>query len=116
MSGMDGVFTGRKWTAFKKDKFSVVSCILLLSMCFVSFTAEIWANNKPLYMKLNGKSYFPAIKNYHPSVFGIEDSFRADYRKITKNASTVIWPLIRWSPSESNNEPAAFPSPPTSDN
>lgn len=109
-------FTGRKWDAFKKDKFSVVSLILLLSMCFVSFTAEIWANNKPLFMRLNGKTYFPAVFKYHPSEFGLEDSFRSDYKKITETASTVIWPLIRWSPNETNAVPKLYPSPPTQEN
>ncbi len=109
-------FTGRKWQAFKKDKFSVASMILLLLMCFVSFTAEMWANNKPLYMKLNGKSYFPTLKSYHPSEFGLEDSFRADYRKIAENATTVVWPLIKWSPSETNNKPKLYPAPPSAEN
>lgn len=109
-------FTGRKWAAFKKDRFSVFSFLLILGMCIISFTAEIWANNKPLYMKFNGKHYFPAFKKYHPSEFGAEDDFRSDYRKFALKADSVIWPIIRWSPSETNPEPKIYPSPPTRDN
>ncbi len=110
------LITGRRWRSFKKEKVSVGSLILLLVLCFVSFTAEFWANNKPIYMKINGKSYFPVFKKYHPSDFGFEGDFKSDYREIALKADTVIWPIIKWSPNETNKTPKIYPSPPSSEN
>ena len=111
--------TMRKWRRFKSRKLAVLSVWIILISCFVSFTAEFWANNKPLYLSYNNSSYFPVFKNYHPSVFGQEDAVVMDYRNLELNeesGDSVIWPLIPWNPYESNKEVGSYPSEPTSEN
>lgn len=111
--------TMRKWRRFKSRKLAVISVWIILLSCFVSFTAEFWANSKPLYLNYNGSSYFPVFRSYHPSEFGQEDAVVMDYRSLELNeekGDSVIWPLITWNPYESNKEVASYPSEPTSEN
>lgn len=106
----------RKWRRFKGRKMAVVSVWIILISCFVSFTAEFWANNKPLYLRYNNETYFPVFRNYHPSVFGHTQSVVMDYRSLEleeERGDTAIWPVIPWNPYESNIEVESYPSEPT---
>lgn len=106
----------RRWRAFKKQKLAVISSVCLLILCFFSFTAEFWANNKPIYMKFQGKSYFPSLITYHPKEFQQEGIFVTDYRALKDQADYMLWPFITWSPYESNKEVYDYPAPPSSVN
>jgi microcin C transport system permease protein len=107
----------KKWRRFKERKLAVISVWVILLCCFVSFTAEFWANSKPLYLRYNNTSYFPVFYRYHPSEFGLEHAVVMDYRKLelkSDRGDKAIWPLIHWNPYESNKEVASYPSEPTS--
>lgn len=109
----------KKWRRFKSRKLAVISCWLILIACFFSFTAEFWANNKPLYLKYDGKSYFPVFVTYHPTTFGNEQDLITDYRNLeldSDRGDTIFWPLISWNPYESNKEVDTYPSGPTAEN
>jgi microcin C transport system permease protein len=109
----------RKWRRFKSRKLAVVSSWLIGLFCVFSFTAEFWANNKPLYLKYQNKSYFPVMTDYHPSEFGDAKGVVTDYRALELNkerGDVALWPIIRWSPYESNKEVASYPSRPTAKN
>lgn len=109
----------KKWRRFKKNKLAVLSSWVLLVALFFSFTAEFWANSKPLYLKYQGRSYFPVFVNYHPSEFGDEKTMVTDYRGIElveERGDFALWPLIPWDPFESNKEVELYPSEPTGEN
>lgn len=109
----------KKWKRFKSNRLAVISSWLLLIAMVFSFTAEFWANNKPIYLHYNDKTYFPVIKTYHPTEFGEENTLVMDYRKLEldeERGDSVIWPLIQWNPFESNTEVDVYPSEPTSEN
>lgn len=111
--------TLKKWRRFKANKFAVLSSWILGIALLFSFTAEFWANSKPLYLKYNGKSYFPVFVTYHPTEFGEEKTMVTDYGEIEINeerGDKVIWPLIPWDPYESNKEVEVYPSEPSSEN
>ncbi len=109
--------TLKRYKRFKRDRVAVVSVWVLLALFFISFTAELWANNKPHVMSYNGSIYFPLFKDHHPSELGIEDMFVVDYRNLPKHEGDwQVWPLIKWNPYEGNRAVETFPSPPTSDN
>ncbi len=110
--------TLKRYRRFKALKRSVVSVWILLGLLFLSATAEFWANSKPLVMSYEGSLYFPVIKNYHPSVFGIEGAFVTEYRKmpLEEEGNWAIWPVIPWDPYESNKEVSSYPAPPSEDN
>jgi microcin C transport system permease protein len=109
--------TLRRYRAFKQKKRNVVAVILFSVFLFMSLTAEFWANSKPLVMKYHGQIYFPVVKKYHPSVFGVTDILVMDYRRLEfKDGDWVLWTLIKWDPLESNEKVSVYPSPPTETN
>jgi microcin C transport system permease protein len=109
--------TLKRWRRFKSVRRAKWASVFFILLLFVSLTAEFWANEKPIVMMYKGAIYFPVIKTYHPSVFG-RDGFVADYRKIQSEGlmDWVVWPIVRWSPFESNSNVTAFPAPPSSEN
>lgn len=112
--------TLKKWRRFKQRKLAVLSSWLIGLACFFSFTAEFWANNKPLYLNYNGKSYYPVFVNYHPSELGLgENNVVVDWRDLQldeEDGDAVIWPIVKWNPYESNQEVESYPSEPDSSN
>ena len=107
----------RRWDAFKREKLSLFCFVILFILCLISFSAELWSNDKPLYLKYQNRSFFPIFKNYQPSDFNSSsDEVYVDYRTLAPKAETVIWPLIQWTPFETNNEIARYPSEPTAQN
>ena len=109
----------KKWRRFKSRKLSVLSCWMIGLACFFSFTGEFWANNRPLVLKYNNSYYFPVFKDYHPSLFGDDNSLVTNYRDFelnNENGDFAIWPIVHWNPYESNKEVEAYPSEPTTDN
>lgn len=109
--------TLKRWRRFKRNRVAMVSIWILLTVTFFSFTAEFWANSKPIILKYQGKIYTPAVADYHPTDFGREDIFVMDYRSLQFGPEDwVIWPLVKWDPFESNTTVDTYPSAPTAVN
>jgi microcin C transport system permease protein len=109
--------TLKRYRKFKRNKTAVVSVWVLILISFFSFTAELWANNRPLLMKYQGQLYAPFLIDYHPSQFGIEESMVMDYRNFDiGEKGWALWPVIRWDAYESNKTVDEYPAPPSSDN
>lgn len=86
----------------------------LVTMTFVSLSAEIWSNNRPIVMKYHDQIWFPAWRRYHVSNFAITDSMAIDYDGL--DYEWAVWPLNRWGPNQSNLQVSSYPSPPSLDN
>jgi microcin C transport system permease protein len=109
--------TKKRWRRFKKRKASVFAACCILFMLFLTLTAPIIANNKPLYLSKGGVSYFPIFKSYSPEELGGDGLLYVDYRSLELSDSDwAIWPMIKWDPFESNKDVDSYPSPPTSQN
>jgi microcin C transport system permease protein len=109
----------KRWRRFKQNKLAVFSALLLIFACFMSFTAEIWANNKPIILKYNKKIFYPVFKDYSPKDLGMLDSnqITIDYKKLYLNyGDWAIFPFIMWDPYESNEEVESYPSAPSLQN
>lgn len=109
----------KKWRRFKSHRLAVASSWIMLLALTLSFTAEFWANSKPIYLSYDGKSYFPVFNTYHPSEFGEDAKMVMDYRSLELNEERgdwVMWPVVQWDPFESNKEVESYPSGPTGDN
>lgn len=107
----------KKWKAFKSHKAGYFSIWFILITCFFSFTAEFWANSKPIYLKHKGESYFPVFKEYSVEKFGITESMVVDYRSLELiEGDIIVWPVFKWDPYESNKKVDSYPSKPTFDN
>lgn len=109
----------KKWKRFKSNRLAVYSSWLIGIAIILSLTAEFWANSKPLYLKYAGKTYYPVFVNYHPSDFGQENALVMDYRRLeidSQKGDSIIWPIIKWDPFESNKDVDFYPSQPSSSN
>jgi microcin C transport system permease protein len=111
---------GRRWESFKANRRGYASFWLFLVLFFVSLVSEFIANDKPLYIDYDGKSYFPVFVTYPETAFGGDFETAADYRDpflqklIADKGGTMIWPPIRYSYNTHNLDlPTPAPSKPT---
>ena len=115
----------RRWENFKVNRRGYWSLWLFLALFLISLFAEFIANDKPIFIHVNGRSFFPAVVTYpdtafakapDPLLFGTAADFRDDYLMglIQKEQGTVIWPLVRFAyNTQVSKPPSPFPSKPT---
>ena len=105
----------KRWKVFKTCRRGIYSLWFLIGFSFVSVTAEFWANDKPIFLIHKDQIYFPAVKYYPPSDFGLaQEMITVDYKKLELTEKDfALWPLIPWNPYESNIQVSEYPSPPT---
>ena len=110
----------RRWQNFKANRRGYVSFWLFLVLFIVSLFAEFIANDKPILVRLEGKTFFPVFATYPETAFGGEFETAAEYRDpylrklIADKGGTIVWPPIRYSYGTHNLDlPTPAPSPPT---
>ncbi|MGE0109915.1 MAG: ABC transporter permease [Bdellovibrionales bacterium] len=115
--------TQRRLQNFRANKRGFYAFWIFLILFLVTSAAELVANDKPYYISLNGKSYYPIFVSYPETAFGGDFETEAQYRDpylqelIEKQGGTMLWPPIRYSYDTINynlSQPA--PAPPSSDN
>src|SRR5207302_5494060 len=93
----------RRWQSFKANRRGYWSLWIFLVLFVISLFAEFIANDKPLYLRYDGKSYFPILFLYPETTFGGDFETAADYRDpylqklIAEKGGMMIWPPIRYS-------------------
>lgn len=108
--------TLRRWRRFKSRRAAMISVWALLVLSFLSLTAEMWSNSKPIMMKYQGRLIVPVLRDYHPSEFGRADILEMDYKALEVSAPDwAIWPLNRWDPYEYDKTLTDFPGRPSRD-
>jgi microcin C transport system permease protein len=55
--------TLKRYRTFKKNKRNVVATIVFLIILFISLTAEVWSNDKPLVLHYKGELISPFLKH-----------------------------------------------------
>jgi microcin C transport system permease protein len=110
----------RRLANFRANKRGLWSLRVFLALFTLTLFAEFIANDRPLYVRLEGQSFFPAVKAYSERQLGGEFETPADYKDpflldhFAEKGATVIWPLIRHSYSSTVKDPVTpFPSAPT---
>ena len=110
----------RRWQNFKTNRRGYWSLWIFLVLFVVTLFAEFIANDKPLYLRYDGKSYFPVFFTYPETAFGGDFETAADYRDpylqklIADKGGGMIWPPIRYSYDTHNLDlPTPAPSKPT---
>jgi len=115
----------RRWQNFTANRRGYWSMWVFLALFVLSLFAEFIANDKPIFIHVNGKSFFPAVMTYPDTAFGKPDDpnlfgTAADYRDpyliglIHKEGGLLIWPPVRFSyGTQVNKPPSPFPSKPT---
>ena len=60
----------RRWESFKANRRGYWSFCIFLVLFVLSLFAEFIANDKPVYVRYDGKSYFPVFFTYAETTFG----------------------------------------------
>ena len=108
--------TLRRWNSFFRQKRAWVGLVGFISVLFFSMTAEIWSNSKPLILKRDGRIFFPVLKNYPASEFGVTDSFVVDFRELVQKDKDAgkdtfsLFPVNAWDPLEQTSDVMVKPS------
>jgi microcin C transport system permease protein len=110
----------RRWESFKANRRGYWSFWIFLVLFIASLFANFIANDKPFYVRYDGKSYFPVLVTYPETAFGGDFETAADYRDpflqklIAEKNGFMLWPPIRYSYNTHNLDlPTPAPSPPT---
>jgi microcin C transport system permease protein len=110
----------RRWQSFTANRRSYWALWIFLVLFVVSLFAEFIANDRPFYVRYEGKSYFPVFVAYPETTFGGDFETAADYRDpflkklIAEKGGYMLWPPIRYSYNTHNLDlPTPAPSKPT---
>ncbi|MGB7258874.1 MAG: ABC transporter permease [Pseudolabrys sp.] len=115
----------RRWENFKVNRRGYWSLWVFMILFVLSLFAEVIANDKPIYIHVNGQWFFPVFVTYpdtafskqqDPNLFGTAADYRDPYLLdlIAKEGGTMTWPPIRFSyNTQVSKPPSPFPSKPT---
>lgn len=101
--------TLKRLRRFRKRKRAFWSFVLLAGLWIISLGSELICNDRPIFLRYEGESYFPVFKYYPESAF-LEDGkeTRPDYKKLEKTppfaeepGNFMIFPMVRSGPYES---------------
>ena len=106
----------KRFLRFKSMKRAYFSLWIICILYGLSLFSEVLCNNVPLYVKYNGRSYFPVVQYHSENEFtGNGRQTRPDYRLLSQSPAFadnsenfMIFPLIPYSPLESINSKAIF--------
>jgi microcin C transport system permease protein len=122
--------TARRWRNFKANRRGFVSLWLFLLLFFASLFSEMIANERPIFISLEGRHYWPIFKTYVETdfpggFFETEPKYKeADFAEgiVAAGGGTMIWPPIRYSFDTAYDGPVpdgvtgGFPYPPSHEN
>jgi microcin C transport system permease protein len=81
----------KRFLRFKEMKRAYFAFWLLLILYLISWCSELLCNSDPLYLRFNGKSYFPAFIFYPEDIFLQNGKgTRPDYKNIQKSSRFKI--------------------------
>jgi microcin C transport system permease protein len=110
----------RRWRNFKANRRGYWSLWIFLVLFLISLFAEFIANDKPIFIRVDGKSYFPVFVTYPDTDFGDVFGTAADYldphlqQYLDEHHAFVVWAPIPFSYSTIvSRPPSPFPSKPT---
>jgi microcin C transport system permease protein len=113
----------RRWRAFKKNRRGYYSLIIFLFLLLTTLFAEVLSNDKPLFVKYQGRLYFPLVKSYPETTFGGDFETETDYRdpfildRLSTDGNQVVFPPNPHSYNSINFDlDQPVPSPPTRKN
>jgi ABC-type microcin C transport system duplicated ATPase subunit YejF/ABC-type microcin C transport system permease subunit YejE len=112
--------TRRRFANFRANRRGWWSLWLFALLLLISLFAEVIANDRPLYVRYDGHSYFPFLVQYPETDFGGFFATEADYtdpavkKLIAEKDGWMIWPPIPYRyDTIARDLPTPAPSPPT---
>jgi peptide/nickel transport system permease protein len=113
----DFSFRRHAWKQFKKNKPAYISLYILGFLTLLSLFAPVLANEKPLYIKYKGQSFFPAFSfknNYavKDPATGKTETLQLDIAQWKRmEFESVIWAPVTWSPGKEDKDNRNFVGP-----
>lgn len=108
--------TARRFKRFKSIKRGYYSFVLLSFLIILSIGAELFVNNRAIFVSYNGQWYFPTYGDVIPGKeFGLEYEYETNYRKLkalfAENGSEniVIMPIVPYNAYENDLKDDSFP-------
>ena len=116
--------TRRRLQKFKEMKRAYYSLLIRLGLYFISLFANFIANDQPLLVKYEGKYYFPVLRFYDGSHFGLSPAEKPVYKELKASpafaegtGNFMVFPPIPYGPNETIRDlPGYPPTPPTRKN
>jgi microcin C transport system permease protein len=92
----------RRWENFKANRRAYWSLWIFIVLFLFCLPAEIIANDRPLMIRYDGKTYFPIFRTYSETTFGGTFATEADYRDpyvqgLINEKGRMFWPLVPYS-------------------
>jgi microcin C transport system permease protein len=110
----------RRWHNFKANRRGYWSLWIFLVLFVISLFAEFIANDRPIFIHVDGKNYFPVFVSYPDTDFGDVFGTPADYldphlqKYLSDHHAFAVWPPIPFSYNTIvSRPPSPFPSKPT---
>ena len=91
------------WQRFKSNRLGFYSLCIFLVVFGISLFAEFVANDRPLIVSYEGKTYFPIFKDYPETVFGGNFDTPTDFHdplirdNLKQKGNWAIYPLVEYS-------------------
>ena len=111
--------TRRRISNFRANRRGWWSLWIFLALLVVSLGAELIANDRPLYVRYDGRSFFPVLVDYPETEFGGFFATETEYtdpevQKLITEKGWMVWPPIPYSYDTIVRDlPTPAPSPPT---
>jgi microcin C transport system permease protein len=111
--------TRRRLANFRANRRGYWSLWIFAVLLLISLGAEFIANDRPLYVRFDGRSYFPVFTDYPETEFGGFFATETDYtdpevQKLIQEKGWLVWPPIPYSyDTIAHDLPTPAPSPPT---
>jgi len=89
-------YWGLVWRQFRQDRLALAALIGVLLLFLVAIFAPLLANDKPIYLRMQGRSYFPIFKHYHRF-------FETDFKALADSLAApdlALFPPAPYSPTE----------------
>ena len=111
-----------RWARFKQNRRGYWSLWIFVIFFVLCLAAELLANDKPLVVHYQDRTYFPALVNYSESDFGGPLSTPADYQdpwlqqRLESNGWMIRAPIHFGDNTINFASSQPFPSPPSTEN
>jgi peptide/nickel transport system permease protein len=86
------------WRQFRRNRLAIVGLVVVIFLFLVAIFAGLLANDRPLFMRYQGKVYFPAIREY-------PEFIHADFKELARSLEAPDWawfPPVPYSYTEYN--------------
>lgn len=105
------------WKQFRKNKPAYFSVYILGFLVILALLAPVLANERPIYIKYHGETFFPALTfktNYitkNPAT-GAEENLQLDITDWKRmEFESVVWAPIAWSPGKGDDDNIGYVGP-----